>query len=165
MPLPDWSAGALDIPKPPRICFRPTCSSTRCGGAFTPGRAFASTSNTCHQRCARLRSPWTRTTLPITTSGSSPARGGAENLLELVRSRDLELVVAAVVRRLVGPPAQKHRGVTKAIALQVVVLDLAHTLDPQRLPREILAGAPAALSARHARHLMSLRRSPFAPRM
>ena len=39
----------------------------------------------------------------------------------------------------------------EAIALQVVVLHLAHALDAQRLPRQILAGAPAALPAGHAR--------------
>ena len=80
-------------------------------------------------------------------------RGRAEDLLELVRRRDLELIVAAVARRLVGPPAQKDRRVAEAIALQVVVLHLADALDAQRLPRQILARAPAALPARHARRL------------
>ena len=58
----------------------------------------------------------------------------AEDLLELVRGRDLELIVAAVGRRLVRAPALKDRGVAEAIALHVVVLHLAHALDPQRLP-------------------------------
>ena len=72
---------------------------------------------------------------------------------------DLELIVAAVARRLVGTPAQEDRRVAEAIALHVVVLHLAHALDPQRLPRQILAGAPAALAARHARRRRLLRAS------
>src|SRR5262245_59229107 len=39
---------------------------------------------------------------------------------------------------------------TEAIALHVIVFHFAHALDPQRLPRQILAGAPAALAAGHA---------------
>ena len=64
---------------------------------------------------------------------------------QLVGRRDLELVVAAVAGRLVRPPAQEDRRVAEAVALQVVVLHLAHALDPQRLPGQVLAGAPAAL--------------------
>src|SRR3954468_16048521 len=79
------------------------------------------------------------------------SRQRGEHLRELERSRDFELVVAAIARRLVGPPAQELRGVTEAIALQVVVLHLAYALDAQRFPREILAGAPAAVRAGHAR--------------
>ena len=70
--------------------------------------------------------------------------------LELVGRRDFELIVAAVLRPLVGPPAQEDRRVAEAIALHVVVLHLADALDPQRLPRQVLAGAPAALRAGHA---------------
>ena len=84
-------------------------------------------------------------------AASAPTATRAEDLLELVRRRDLELIVAAVGRRLVGPPAQEHRRVAEAVALHVVVLHLAHALDAQRLPRQILAGAPAALAAGHAR--------------
>src|SRR4029450_965254 len=87
-----------------------------------------------------------------------------EDLLELVRRRDLELIVAAVVRILVGTPAQEDRGVAKAIALKVVVLHLAHAVDPYRLPRQIFPGAPSALPARHPREL-SGRASPLLPRM
>src|SRR5690606_26503878 len=75
----------------------------------------------------------------------------AEHLLQLVRRRDLELVVAALGRLLVGTPPQKYSSVPEALALHVVVLDLAHALDAHRLPREILAGAPPALPARHPR--------------
>ena len=41
----------------------------------------------------------------------------------------------------------------ETIALQVVVLHLAHALDPQRLPRQVFARAPAALCARHPRRI------------
>ncbi len=73
-----------------------------------------------------------------------------EDLLELVRSRDLELIVPAVLRPLVRPPSQKDRRVPEPIPLQVVVFHLAHALDAHRLPRQILPGAPAALTAGHA---------------
>src|SRR5262249_27655179 len=91
-------------------------------------------------------------------------RRGAEHLLELVRSRDLQLVVAALARRLVGPPAQENRGVPKPVALQVVVLDFADPLDSQRLPRKIFAGAPSTLTARHSIH-GGASIGPLAPRM
>src|SRR5678815_3803666 len=87
----------------------------------------------------------------------------AEDLLELVRSRDLELIVAAVLRLLVGAPSFEHRGVAKAIALHVVVLHLAYTFDTHRLPRQILSGAPAALTSRHARAVVRV--GPLTPRM
>src|SRR3954467_5594301 len=72
-----------------------------------------------------------------------------ENLLELVSSRDLELIVAAIARWLVRAPAQKDSGMTEAIALQVIVLYFADALDAHRLPRQVLACAPAALSTGH----------------
>ena len=84
----------------------------------------------------------------------------AEHLRELVSGRDLELIVAAVGRLLVRAPALEDRGVTEAIALQVVVLHLADALDAQRLPREILARAPAALPAGHPLSRRSRRRPP-----
>src|ERR1700730_10027491 len=42
------------------------------------------------------------------------------------------------------------RHMTAAAALQVLVSDFGHQLGPQRLPRQALALAPAALPARHA---------------
>src|SRR5256885_11404822 len=82
---------------------------------------------------------------------ASTVRARAELLLELVRGCDLELIVAAVLRLLVRAPAQEIGCVAEAVALHVVVLHFADALDPQRLPRQILAGAPAALAAGHAR--------------
>ena len=87
----------------------------------------------------------------------------AEDLLELVRSRDLELVVAAIGRALVRAPPLEHRRMPESIALHVVVLHFADTLDAQRLPGQILAGAPAALASRHPRPVAEL--GPLAPRM
>ena len=76
----------------------------------------------------------------------------AKDLLELVRSGNLELIVAAIRWQLVRAPALKDRRMPKTIALQVIVFDLADSLDPQRLPRQIFSRAPAALTARHACH-------------
>jgi hypothetical protein len=49
----------------------------------------------------------------------------------------------------------------------VLVGDFDHQLGPQRLPREVLALAPAALAARHAlralRHLARFRLRPMLP--
>src|SRR3954469_1260027 len=87
-----------------------------------------------------------------------------KNLLQLVSGRDFELVVAAIAGRLVGAPAQEDRRVAEAVALQVVVLHLAHALDAQRLPRQVLARAPAAMPARHATRLGRGAR-PVAPAM
>src|SRR5438876_8699785 len=89
----------------------------------------------------------------------------AEHLLELERGRDLELIVPAVLRALVGSPALEHGRVTESIALHVVVLHLAHALDAQRLPRQILPRAPAALTARHAHHLRASEFGPLPPGM
>src|SRR5438093_11967744 len=99
----------------------------------------------------RRRSGQVRSRSIPTTTRTQGLRGtDSENLGELGGGRDVELVVTAVRRPLVGTPAHEGGGVSEAIALEVVVLDLAHALDAQRLPGEILARAPAALGARHA---------------
>jgi hypothetical protein len=89
--------------------------------------------------------------------------GRTEDLLELVRSRDLELVIPAIDRRLVRTPPLKDRRVAEPIALHVVVLHLAHALDSKRLPREVLSGAPTALATGHARHPLATGHRPLAP--
>src|SRR5439155_26165907 len=104
-------------------------------------------------RCNRLRGHAIRTRPQAAGVTSSLTIRRAEDLLELVGSRDFELIIAAVVRWLVRPPPQKQRRMAKAPSLQVVVLDLANPLDSQRLPRKILARAPAALGAGHADEL------------
>ena len=78
------------------------------------------------------------------------SRDGTEDRGKLESRSDFELIVAAVLRRLVVAPAKKRRRMPEAIALHVVVLHLAHALDAQRLPRQIFARTPSALSARHA---------------
>src|SRR5262249_51865393 len=109
---------------------------------------------------AHPREPATR------AGGRAPRRGGAgsrlrsvgigaplvaraEDPLELVGRRDLELIVAAVARRLVGAPAHELRRVPEARALHVIVRDLADALGPERLPAQILAAVPAAAGAGH----------------
>src|SRR5204862_3848585 len=86
-------------------------------------------------------------------TGSRFFSPGAEHLLQFERRGDLELIVAAVDRPLVGTPPHEDRRVPEARALHVVVLDFAHPLDAQRLPRQVLAGAPAALTAGHPRRV------------
>src|SRR5687767_6567326 len=87
--------------------------------------------------------------LPGPGSGRSPA-GRAEHAFELVGRGDLELVVAAVPRRLVRPPAHEVGGVAEAGALHVIEGHLAHPLGPERLPAQVLAAAPAAGRPGHA---------------
>src|SRR3954469_4398669 len=96
----------------------------------------------------RNRSTRTRTE---TTGTSALTAGRAEDLLEFVRSRDFELIVSAVVWRLVRTPPQEDRGVAEPVALHVVVLHLAHALDADRFPRQVFPRTPAALAAGHAR--------------
>src|SRR6185369_3519386 len=70
-----------------------------------------------------------------------------ENLGQLLRRNDVELIVSAVGRLLVFAPSSKLRRVTKAAALHVIVSNFDHQLRAQRLPREIFSCAPATLSA------------------
>src|SRR5207245_9087770 len=72
---------------------------------------------------------------------SGAAGSGREDAFQLVRLRDLELVVATFLRRLVRPPAQERGGAAQAIALQVVVLHLTDALRSPRLPRHLPARA------------------------
>ena len=63
--------------------------------------------------CGRRRRRSIPDDTPDDWSGVTTLAGRAEDLLELVRRRDLELIVAAVARRLVGPPAQEDRRVAE----------------------------------------------------
>ncbi len=144
-----WNGGGHGTQRRHRTSSQQTCSSTRCAAASARGRGSASTCSTCPSICGRRRSH----SIPMRRrmSGKASVRTArrAEDLLELVRRSDLELIVAAVSRLSIGTPAQEDGGVSEPIALQVVVLDLADALDPHRLPRKILAGTPSALSAGH----------------
>ena len=86
---------------------------------------------------------------PATSFDRRLAAGG-EYLCQLLRRNHFELSIRAVARLLVGAPPAKLRHVTEARALHVLVGDFDHQLGPQRLPRQILALAPAALAAGHA---------------
>src|SRR5262249_38590016 len=99
------------------------------------------------KRSDRCRSRSMRTTTHALRRGGPEV---PEDLGELGGRSGLEMVVATDVGLPIGAPTQKDSPVPEAIALQVVVLHLAYALDPQRLPSEILARAPAALRARHA---------------
>src|SRR5262249_54158660 len=82
--------------------------------------------------------------------------------------RHLELIVATVLRPLVGTPPEELRSVPEARALHVIVGDLADALGPKRLPAQILAAIPPAGGA--GQPLTGgtgffLRFGPVAPRM
>src|SRR5678816_113853 len=95
------------------------------------------------------------------------ARSAApEDVLELVRGRLVELVVAALARRLVGAPALELGGVTEPRALEVLECDLADQTDADRLPGQVLAAIPPAGRAREALcDLLVLPLRPVAPGM
>src|SRR5215471_1611871 len=69
---------------------------------------------------------------------------------QLLRRDDLKLGVGAVERLLVGAPSPELRYVTEAISLHVVVCDLYDQLGAHRLPGQVLALTPAALTSGHA---------------
>src|SRR3954447_6221706 len=58
-----------------------------------------------------------------------------------------KLVHPALLRRLVGPPAQEFGAVAEAAAADMVVADLGDELGPQRLPLGAPRVAPAARPA------------------
>src|SRR5207237_6387911 len=90
----------------------------------------------------------------------------AENSLQLVGRRDLQLIVTTVLRAFVGAPANKLCGVPKAGSLQVIVRHLADALGPHRLPAQVLAAIPAARRTGQAQPLgvcLRLSLSPAAP--
>src|SRR5437762_4154615 len=135
MRSPDSSAGARATQRQPRTSLLRMFWSIRCAGDFTRGRGFASTCSTSPPPSGRRRKLSIRTSARTIGATSAPLTRGAEHVLELVSRRDLELIVAAVGRLLVGPPPQEDRRVSKALPLHMVVLDLAHAFDPQRFPR------------------------------
>src|SRR5207249_6675678 len=82
--------------------------------------------------------------------GRASGRRTPEDLGQLGGRGELELIVTAVGGALVRPPPHEDRRVAEAVPLQVVVLHLAYALDPQGLPREVLALARPALASRHS---------------
>ena len=153
----DEAAGLGDAPWPPhyrkmegeapRVAPSRRKGSARRAGGPAPRRTGSARRRAPPSRRAAPRGRGERGGVPRKATGeaSAPRR---EDLRELVRRHDLELLEGAVARRLVRAPAPELRRVPKARALHVVVRDLDDELRPQRLPRQILALTPAALRAR-----------------
>src|ERR1700682_4862430 len=70
---------------------------------------------------------------------------GSEDRGELLRRHYFQLMEGAVTWALVGTPAAKLCGVSKAVALHMVVGNLDDELRTQRLPRQIFPRAPTTL--------------------
>src|SRR6478735_8822343 len=139
--------GSCNTPQSCRISNRRIFWWTRCAADRRHGRACESISSTCRKRFARNN----RSFLPRLIRGPGwTLPCGTEDRGKLKSRSDFELIVAAVRGRLVVTPAKERRSVAEAITLHVVVLHFADPLDTERLPRQILAGAPAAHAARHA---------------
>src|SRR5687768_11567923 len=120
---------------------------TQCVADRRPGRASASTSSTSLRSCGPRRRNFRR----FPTRGPAlPRTIRAEDRGKLKSRSDLELIVVTVLRPLVIAPSQKGRRMAEAVALHVVVLHFADSLDAQRLPREVLAGTPPAVPTWHA---------------
>src|SRR6185369_16852478 len=95
----------------------------------------------------------------------APLASGPEQHLELGGNHRLELSIGARLGRPIGPPAEEVCRVSKPRALQVVVADLHHSLDPHRLPGEILLVVPPARRARHPLLALAGHARPVLPGM
>src|SRR5262249_5268210 len=113
--------------------------------------------------------------LPRLLRETSRAATGARTTIRLARVAEypfqfegrcnFELVVAAILRALIGAPAEELSGMAESRSLHVVVGDLADSLGPQRLPAQILAAVPPARRAGKALPDLFLRHGPVAPGM
>src|SRR4051812_50080044 len=94
------------------------------------------------------------------------ARGGsaADELRERDGVGDVELLVAAALRRAVGAPADERHAVAEAALLELAERDLGDPFDADRHPREVLAGVPTAPPARPAGPVAGLAPRPTPPR-
>src|SRR4051812_3631401 len=90
-----------------------------------PSRSSAS-------RCWRLIHPPPTSPRRTATSALGTEDGGQQE-----RHALLELIVAACLRRLVGPPALERGAVPEAISLEMVVCHLRDTLRAEWLPRQV----------------------------
>ena len=72
-----------------------------------------------------------------------------ENRFQLVRRNDFKLRVSAIARLLVGTPLPELRHMTESRPLHMLVCNFDYQLGSERLPRQILAVAPTALTSRH----------------
>src|SRR3982074_1757609 len=94
--------------------------------------------------------------------------GGGKDRRELLRRHYFQLIECTIMRPLVLAPAAKLRGVPKTVALHVVVRNLDDERRTQRLPRQILSGAPTTLGTGPAMRLRIgdlICGCPSAPRM
>src|SRR5277367_2325029 len=73
----------------------------------------------------------------------------SENRFQLVRRNDFKLRVGAIARLLVGPPLPELRHMAESRSLHMLICNLNYQLGTERLPRQILAVAPTALTSRH----------------
>ena len=92
-------------------------------------------------------------------------RSGRQQLLEAHRRGDVELVVATALRRAVRTPALELDAVAEAARLELAERHLHDPFDPDRHPRQVLAGVPAAAPARHPAIRVGLHLGPVAPRV
>src|SRR5260370_6240429 len=108
-----------------------------------------------HRPRSGARWPRAPSTWRARARGAGCARGSrvqspgspSPELGEAVIASALDLRERAETRRLVGPPAQELRAVTKAAAREVIVTDLAHEPRRQRLPLGVASSAPATGTA------------------
>ena len=85
----------------------------------------------------------------IYLSAVAPPDVSRENRFQLVRRNDFKLRVGAIARLLVGPPLPELRHMTESRPLHMLVCNFDYQLGSERLPRQILAVAPTALTSRH----------------
>src|SRR5262249_22011075 len=90
---------------------------------------------------------------------------GGQHLGQVVAHGLLQLIVRAAAGVAVGPPALEVGGVPESRALHVLVRDLADQVRPDRHPRQVLLGVPAAEGAGHAAVHVRLGPRPLRPRV
>ena len=160
---------------PPRASFDVGVRRAAPGVAASRRRSRrAATTPTSSVRPSRASaSRWRPAIQPLPTrpsAGTAAVSRRSEDPRELERRRLLELVVAAVGRRLVRSPALEGRPVPEPVALEVVVGDLGDALGAERLPRQVLAPVPARgragqSLARRVGVAVAGPLGPFAPRV
>jgi hypothetical protein len=149
----EYSDGANDIRRRQPVCSRPTCWSTMRGRSSTWTRV--------ESICGMYR----RTCGPP-RNGRRPTLRSAlcrpENLCELVRRRDFQLIVATVAQLC---PAASVRTASRAGNDRPASgrTSLRIRARSTTVPRQDLAGTPAALSPGHASVVGSIGQSRHGP--
>src|SRR5690606_4734816 len=135
----------------------PACASSR-GSRTSPSTG----SSTARPRCEPRSRPPSRSASRATSSGTptsatpptpwtpSPGTDSDSEYLAHLGGGDLvELGVGAGFGGAVGAEANQAAAVAEATGEHVLVAHLGHQLDPQRFPRQVLLGVPAADPAGH----------------